>query len=257
MPESPLDSKNIKQVNFKGNQSWNLFERIHAETEVPIIWSLDMKSWLIGKVPDAGKNWRQKKGEAEHAITIYYKYSMRINLSKFQEPVKNRAAWSALVHGVTKCWTWLSNRTHTHTHKHTHTYNIMSSVNYWVLFIFFPIWIPFIYFSSLIAMTRTFRSISNNSSKCGHHCLISYLRRNAFYFSTLKILFVVGLSCWPLLCWSKFLLCLLFGYFKIIDERKILSKAFSASIETIIFFPTLSFLIWLIYVYWTVLAPLG
>ena len=125
-------------------------------------------------------------------------------------------------------------RAHTHTQIHTHTYKIMSSANYWVL-LFFPIWIPFIYFSSLIAMTKTFKSISNNS-KCGHHCLISYLRRNDLHFSTLKILFVVDLSCWPLLCWSRFLLGLLFGYFKIIDESRILSKVFSASIEMIILF---------------------
>ena len=142
---------------------------------------------------------------------------MRINLNKFQEPVKNRAAWSALVYGVTKCWTRLSNwgHTYTHTHKFTHTH-IMSchlQITKFYFFFFFPIWIPFIYFSSLIAMTKTFKSISNNSSKCGHHCLISYLRRNDLHFSTLKILFVVDLSCWPLLCWSRFLLCLLFGYF--------------------------------------------
>ena len=68
MPESPLDSKKIKQVNFKGNKSWNFFERIHAETAVPIIWSPDVKRWLIGKVPDAGKNWKQKEVEAEYVI---------------------------------------------------------------------------------------------------------------------------------------------------------------------------------------------
>ena len=69
MLESPLDSKEIKQVNFKGNQSRNFFKRIHAEAEVPIRWSPDVKSWLIGKVPDAGKNYMQKKGEAEDVIT--------------------------------------------------------------------------------------------------------------------------------------------------------------------------------------------
>ena len=57
--ESPLDSKKIKPVNPKGNQSWIFFGR--TETEVPILWPLDAKNWLIGKGPDAGKDWRQKE----------------------------------------------------------------------------------------------------------------------------------------------------------------------------------------------------
>ena len=121
-----------------------------------------------------------------------------------------------------------------------HKDTVMLSANYWVLLFFFSIWIPFIYFSSLIAMTSAFKSISNNSSKCGHHCLVSYLRINYFCFSTLKILFVVGLSCWPLLCWSRFL-CILLGNFKILDGSRILSKAFSASIEMIILFSNSQF----------------
>ena len=63
--EGPLDSK-IKPVNPKGNQSWILIGRTDAETEAPIVWPPDMKSWLIGKDPDAGKDWRQEeKGVAE------------------------------------------------------------------------------------------------------------------------------------------------------------------------------------------------
>ena len=60
-PESPLDCKEIKLVNAKGNQSWIFFGRIDAEAEAPIIWPLDAKNWLIGKDPDAGKNWRQEE----------------------------------------------------------------------------------------------------------------------------------------------------------------------------------------------------
>jgi len=131
--------------------------------------------------------------------------------------------------------------THTHTHKYTHTHIKSCHLQTTEFYFFFPIWIPFIYFSSLIAMTKTFKSISNNSSKCGHHCLISYLRRNDLHFSTLKILFVVDLSCWLLLCWSRFFLGLLFGYFKIIGGSRILSKVFSASIEMIILFSNSQF----------------
>ena len=64
--ESPLDSKEIKPVNPKGNQLWIFIGRTDTEAEPAIIWPPDAKSWLIGKDPDAGKDWRQKeKGEAE------------------------------------------------------------------------------------------------------------------------------------------------------------------------------------------------
>ena len=64
--ESPLDCKEIKPVNPKGNQSWIFIGRTDAEVEVPIFQPRDAKSLLIGKDPDAGKDWKQKeKGVAE------------------------------------------------------------------------------------------------------------------------------------------------------------------------------------------------
>ena len=63
--ESALDWK-IKSVNSKENQPWIFIARTDVEAEAPITWSLDLKSWLTGKDPDAGKDWRQKeKGAAE------------------------------------------------------------------------------------------------------------------------------------------------------------------------------------------------
>ena len=56
--ESPLDCKEIKPVKPKGNPSWICTGRTDAETEAPTVWSLDVKNWLIGKDPDAGKDWR-------------------------------------------------------------------------------------------------------------------------------------------------------------------------------------------------------
>ena len=58
--ESPLDYKEIKQVNPKGNQSWRFIRRTDAEAETPLLWTPDAKSWLIWKDPDAGKEWRQE-----------------------------------------------------------------------------------------------------------------------------------------------------------------------------------------------------
>ena len=64
--EGPLDCKEIKPVHPKGNQSWIFIGRIDAEAETPILWPPAGKSWLIGKDPDAGKNWRwEKKGTTE------------------------------------------------------------------------------------------------------------------------------------------------------------------------------------------------
>ena len=63
-PESPLDSKKVKLVNLKGNQPWILIGRTDAEVEISVFWSSDTDSWLIGKVPDAGKDWGQKKKRA-------------------------------------------------------------------------------------------------------------------------------------------------------------------------------------------------
>ena len=60
-----FDSKEIKPVNLKGNQPWILVGRTDAEAEVPVFWSSDMNSWLIGKVPDAKKDWGQKKKASE------------------------------------------------------------------------------------------------------------------------------------------------------------------------------------------------
>ena len=64
--ESPLDCKQIKPVNPKGNQSWIFIGRTDAEAEAPMFWPLDAKSQFIGKDSDAGKDWGQEeKGVAE------------------------------------------------------------------------------------------------------------------------------------------------------------------------------------------------
>ena len=67
--ESPLDCKEIQPVNPKGNKSWIFTGRPDAEAEALILWPPDSKSQLIGKDPDAGKDWRQEeKGITEHEM---------------------------------------------------------------------------------------------------------------------------------------------------------------------------------------------
>ena len=63
--ESPLDCKEIQEVNPEGNQSWIFTGRTDAEAETPVLWPPDVKNWFIGKDPDAGKEWRQEKGTTE------------------------------------------------------------------------------------------------------------------------------------------------------------------------------------------------
>ena len=67
--ESPLDFKEIKPLNPKGNESWIFIGRTDVETEVPVLWPPDVKSQLTRKDPDAGKDWRQEeKGMTEDEI---------------------------------------------------------------------------------------------------------------------------------------------------------------------------------------------
>ena len=71
--ESPLDCREIKPVNPKGNQSWIFIGRTDAKAEATIIWPPDMKNWLIGKDPDAGKDWRQEeKGTTEDEMVGWH-----------------------------------------------------------------------------------------------------------------------------------------------------------------------------------------
>ena len=104
--ESRLDSKETKPVNPKGNQPWIFIGSTDAKAEVPILWLPAVKSWLIGKDPDAGKDWEQK-----HRVGWWdgITDSMDMRLSKLQQIVKDREAWHAEVCGVAKSWTPLSN----------------------------------------------------------------------------------------------------------------------------------------------------
>ena len=71
--ESPLDCKEIQPVHSKGDQSWVFIGRNDAKAETPILWLPHAKSWLIGKDPDAGKDWRQEeKGMTEDEMVGWH-----------------------------------------------------------------------------------------------------------------------------------------------------------------------------------------
>ena len=67
--ESPLVCKEIQPVHPKGDQSWLFIGRTDAEAEIPILWPPDVKSWLIWKNPDAGKDrGQEEKGTTENEM---------------------------------------------------------------------------------------------------------------------------------------------------------------------------------------------
>ena len=122
--ESPLDCKEIKPVHPKGNQPW-LHSIEKTDAEAPILWVPDGKSWLIGKDPDSGKDWRQeKKGMTEEETIGWHHW---LNGHEFEQPLGDSKGQGSQV-----CWnSWghkesdMTERlqqihiyvcTHTHTH---------------------------------------------------------------------------------------------------------------------------------------------
>ena len=82
--ESPSDCKEIQPVHPKGNQSWMFIGRIDSKAETPILWPPDAKSWLIGKDPDAGKDWGQEeKGTTEdEMVGVKHNWATELNWDK-------------------------------------------------------------------------------------------------------------------------------------------------------------------------------
>ena len=101
--ESPLDCKESQPVHPTGDQSWVFIGRTDVEAEILILWPLDAKSWLIGKDPDAGKDWGQEeKGTTEGEMVGWHH---RLNGDEFEQALgdgEGREAWRATVHEVTE-----------------------------------------------------------------------------------------------------------------------------------------------------------
>ena len=109
--ESPLDCKEIKPVNPKGNQPWKFIGRTDAKTEAPILWPPDAKSWLTGKKPWCWERLRAGRKGSDRGWDGWMVSLTQWTwvLSELQEIAKDREAWHTEVHGVAKSWTWLNN----------------------------------------------------------------------------------------------------------------------------------------------------
>ena len=107
--ESPLDSEEIHPVHSKGDQSWVFIGRTDAEAETPILWPPHAKSWLIGKsVMLGGLGDRRRRGRQRMRWLDGITDSMDMSLSILLELEKNREVRCAVIHGVPKSWTRLS-----------------------------------------------------------------------------------------------------------------------------------------------------
>ena len=109
--ESPLDCKEIKPVNPKGNQAWIFIGRTDAEAQAPILWPPDVKRPLIGKDPDAGKVKGKRRSRWQRRKWLDGITNLTdMNLSKRLKIVEDRGDWCATVYGVVKSWTRLGDR---------------------------------------------------------------------------------------------------------------------------------------------------
>ena len=108
--ENPLHCKEIQPIHSEGDQPWDFFGRNDAKAETPVLWPPHAKSRLIGKDSDAGRDWGQEeKGTTEDEMVDSITDSMDVSLSQLRELVMNREAWCAVIHGVAKSRTRLSN----------------------------------------------------------------------------------------------------------------------------------------------------
>ena len=128
-PGSPSDGKEIKPINFKGDQPCIFTGRTDAEAEATGFWSSDWNRQLIGKVPDAGKKWGQKeKRVSEDEMAGQHHQCSEHALGHTREIMSYRETWCAAVHEITKSRTWQLNNANFYL-SWAHEENIIMAIN--------------------------------------------------------------------------------------------------------------------------------
>ena len=133
--ESPLDSKEIKPVHPKGDQSWIFIGRTDAEAEAPISWPPDAKNWLLRKDPDAGKDWRwEEKGITEDEMVGWHhpldgnEFKWAPGVGDGQESLACYSPWGCKDLGMTKRLNWTEVKTICLCHLSPHYSPIVNSM---------------------------------------------------------------------------------------------------------------------------------
>ena len=109
-----LDSKEIKPINFKGDQPWIFTRRIDAEAEAPVFWSSDVNRQLTGKVPDAGKDWGQKeKRVSEDEMAGQHHWCNEHELELTLRDGDRQGGLACCSASGLQSWTWLGDWTTT------------------------------------------------------------------------------------------------------------------------------------------------
>ena len=111
--ESPLDCKEIKPDNLKGNQSWIFIRRTDAEAKVPIFWPRDANSWLTGKDLDAGKDWRQEKEMTEDEMVGWHHWPNGHEFEQTPRDCEGQGGLACCSSWIAKSWRRLSDWTRT------------------------------------------------------------------------------------------------------------------------------------------------
>ena len=113
--ESPLHCKEIKPINPKGNQSWIFIGRTDAEAETPMHWPPEAKNWLIGKVSEAGKDWRwEEKGMTEDEMVGCYhwldgqEFEQALGVSDGQGSLACWSLWGHKELDLTELLNWIA-----------------------------------------------------------------------------------------------------------------------------------------------------